>query len=179
MLFLLYRSVNNQGERIFKVQFEGGVLTFDSIDLYGRSGGKFTAFTLDFALAVSDGELNIEFSPTVENAQICGIEIRTPVVRTFPFLISAGPAYTQTTTLPATTFDDFGTFMSDAYVDTWVADAPYVTGGTVSSGIDPGVDILNTAEDGLYRKERYGVMAYKIPIVNGNYQITLHFAELS
>jgi Malectin domain len=82
------------------------------------------------------------------------------VIRTFPFYISAGPAYTSTSAA------------------VWVADAPYVTGGTVGQG--PQVDILNTVEDGLYLKERFGdtTMAYTIPIVNGNYQVVLHFAEL-
>jgi Malectin domain len=166
MFCLLYRSVNGPTERIFSVSFEGGAVTSDPIDIIRGSGFKFTAFALAFAVTVSDGELNIGFNPTVQNPQICGIEIRIlpspdPIIQTFPFYISAGPSYTSTTTTKI-----------------WVADASYVTGGTV--GIGPQGDILNTVEDGLYRKERVGdtTMAYKIPIVNGNYRVVLHFAEL-
>jgi Malectin domain len=55
-----------------------------------------------------------------------------------------------------------------------------VTGGTVSFTQGPDVDILKTEMDVLYRKERYGdaTMAYEFPIVNGNYMVVLHFAEL-
>jgi Malectin domain len=129
--------------------------------------------------------LNIGFDPIMQNAQICGMEIRLGsnlVVSTFPFYISAGPAFVDTTTTTVTITQDDGTFILATRVTTtnWVADAPYVTGGTVSPTLAPDVDILDTERDGLYRKERWGnaTMAYKIPIVNGNYQVVLHFAEL-
>jgi hypothetical protein len=52
-------------------------VTFNNLDIYALSGDKkFTALTISFAVAVSDGVLNIGFSPTKDNAQICGIEIR-------------------------------------------------------------------------------------------------------
>jgi Malectin domain len=51
----------------------------------------------------------------------------------------------------------------------------------VSPGLGPNVDIANTLMDDLYRKERHGDanMTYSIPILNGDYQVVLHFAELS
>jgi Malectin domain len=161
-------SADRRGQRIFKVLFEGGAVTSDPIDIVKGSGSALRAFILPFDVTVSDGELNIGFGPTVQNAQICGVEIRAAspagVISEFPFFISAGPSYTSTTTTKI-----------------WVADAPYARGGIVSSGTSlDKVDFRNTDQDGLYRKERYGdaTMAYKIPIVNGSYRVILHFAEL-
>lgn len=40
-------------------------------------------------------------------------------------------------------------------------------------------DILNTGDDAIYRTERYaGTFSYNIPVNNGLYDISLHFAEL-
>jgi Malectin domain len=182
-LFRLFnRSVNGPEQRKFKVLFEGGAVTSDPIDIFALSGGKFTAHTIAYAVTVSDGVLNIGFQPLFENVQLCGIEIRPGsdlVVRSVPFYISAGPAVLT----GATSTQNEGATISTLTESTdtvWVADAPYVTGGTLSTPLGPEVDILNTEKDGLYRKERYGdaTMAYKIPIVNATYLVTLHFAEL-
>ncbi|MFD1143685.1 malectin domain-containing carbohydrate-binding protein [Larkinella insperata] len=56
------------------------------------------------------------------------------------------------------------------------ADA-YASGGTefTTSG---GADVQQTDEDALYRTERYGAFSYNLPVSNGNYQVTLHFAEV-
>jgi hypothetical protein len=63
------------------VKFEGGNeaggITSDPIDIYGQSGGKFFAYTRTYDVQVLDRVLNIGFSPTIQNAQICGIEIRS------------------------------------------------------------------------------------------------------
>jgi hypothetical protein len=68
-------SIDYARMRIFTVNFERGAVTSDPIDIYGQKG-KFTAYLLSFAVTVSDGELNIDFSPIFQNPQICGIEIR-------------------------------------------------------------------------------------------------------
>jgi Malectin domain len=174
---------------VFQVLFEGGAVTSDPIDITALSGGKRTAHTIAYAVTVSDGVLNIGFNPLIENAQLCAIEIRPGsdlVVRNLPFYISAGPAVVTTTpgnggSICAKQIDGSILCTPTSPIETiWVADAPYVTGGTVSDPLGPEVDILSTGNDELYRKERYGnaTMAYKIPIVSNAYQVTLHFAEL-
>lgn len=43
--------------------------------------------------------------------------------------------------------------------------------GTTTSAIS------NTTDDRVYQSERYGSFSYNIPVANGNYQVTLKFAE--
>ena len=38
--------------------------------------------------------------------------------------------------------------------------------------------IAGTTEDGLYQSERWGTFAYAIPVANGDYRVTLKFAEI-
>lgn len=38
--------------------------------------------------------------------------------------------------------------------------------------------IDNTVDDIIYQTERWGSFEYNIPVTNGNYDVTLHFAEL-
>ncbi|WP_221393029.1 ELWxxDGT repeat protein [Dyadobacter sp. NIV53] len=54
----------------------------------------------------------------------------------------------------------------------------YFSDTTQLSGIPVG-DILNTADDQLYREQRFGsTFQYKIPVANGQVSVVLHFAEL-
>jgi glucose/arabinose dehydrogenase len=71
-----------------------------------------------------------------------------------------------------------------SYVDTeareWIPDEPYVTGATTVYPNPPITsDIQGTNDDPLYQLERFGGdFGYEIPVENGNYQVTLHFAEI-
>ncbi|WP_418285061.1 malectin domain-containing carbohydrate-binding protein [Halorubrum sp. DTA46] len=49
------------------------------------------------------------------------------------------------------------------------------TGGTTYSFVQP---IDNTQDDPLYQTERYGNFSYDVPLEDGQYQVTLHFAEI-
>ncbi|OGU10968.1 MAG: hypothetical protein A2075_04075 [Geobacteraceae bacterium GWC2_58_44] len=53
------------------------------------------------------------------------------------------------------------------------ADARY-SGGSTSSTTPA---ITGTSDDPLYQKDRYGNFYYAIPVANGNYSVTLKFAE--
>jgi hypothetical protein len=59
--------------------------------------------------------------------------------------------------------------------DEFVADT-YVTGG--STFTNTALQIADTDDDVLYRSERWGPSTYNIPVVNGNYKVILHFAEI-
>ncbi|MEG3660183.1 malectin domain-containing carbohydrate-binding protein, partial [Arenibacter palladensis] len=62
--------------------------------------------------------------------------------------------------------------------EAWNADQ-YFVGGSVSSS---GIAIANTENDALYQTERFSTSAagvvYEIPVVNGNHNLNLHFAEI-
>ncbi|WP_229310725.1 malectin domain-containing carbohydrate-binding protein, partial [Larkinella arboricola] len=56
----------------------------------------------------------------------------------------------------------------------FVADAYFSGGNTAKAGTVP---IDNTEDDALYQTERYGNFSYNVPVTNGYYNVTLHFAE--
>ena len=65
----------NKGPRVFDVSVEGTVPgLFDDIDQYEIAGHD-TGFMLSSVVEVTDGTLNIDFVPGIENANIKGIEI--------------------------------------------------------------------------------------------------------
>jgi ABC-type transporter MlaC component len=66
-----------------------------------------------------------------------------------------------------------GTQYTDAAGVTYRADA-YFSGGNAGT---MGVAINNTTDDLLYQTERWGASTYNIPLPNGNYNLTLKFAE--
>ncbi|MEA1787736.1 PKD domain-containing protein, partial [Arenibacter sp. GZD96] len=61
--------------------------------------------------------------------------------------------------------------------DTWLVDQ-YFSGGSVFNNA---IDIANTSNDQLYQSERFTTsssFAYEIPMVSGEYDVELHFAEI-
>jgi beta-galactosidase len=71
----------------------------------------------------------------------------------------------------------------------WVPEQPYTPGGWgyvggevfKTSGNLPygsGKDILGTDYDAIYQTQRVGLSAFKLDVPDGQYEITLHFAEL-
>jgi hypothetical protein len=63
----------------------------------------------------------------------------------------------------------------------WVADKNFRTGSWGAIGgdtVEREPSKIEGAKDAkIYLTERYGVDSYKIPVENGDYKITLHFAE--
>ena len=66
-----------------------------------------------------------------------------------------------------------GSQYSDATGTVYRADA-YYTGGSAGN---TAVAINGTTDDVLYQTERWGASSYNIPLANGNYNLTLKFAE--
>lgn len=64
------------------------------------------------------------------------------------------------------------------YTDTtgrvWTPDAGF-SGGTTHTVTTP---IAGTVEDPLFQSERYGTFSYSLPVPNGSYAVTMHFAEI-
>jgi Malectin domain len=67
-----------------------------------------------------------------------------------------------------------GAKYTDAHGLIYRANTQFTTGrtGTTTAAI------AGTTEDGLYQNERWGTFAYAIPVANGNYLVTLKFAEI-
>ncbi len=73
----------------------------------------------------------------------------------------------------------------NAYTDTqnliWSADQPFsagswgYVGGNTYTVSRP---ITGTEDDVLYQSERWGMTAYRFTVLNGRYEVTLHFAEI-
>jgi len=67
-----------------------------------------------------------------------------------------------------------GAQFKDSTGTVYLADSKYTGGslGKTTSGIS------GTSDDSIYQTERYGNFAYNIPVANGNYNVTLKFAEI-
>ena len=71
-----FGPINGPGKRVFNVSVESSVL--NNLDIYGQTNGKNVAIVKVFNVTVSDGMLNIHFSPTSPTTGapiIQGIEI--------------------------------------------------------------------------------------------------------
>src|SRR3954453_15051024 len=67
-----------------------------------------------------------------------------------------------------------GAAVTDADGVQWKADTGF-TGGKLSSTT---AAIASTAKQPVFRDMRFGVSAYRIPVVNGTYDVTLAEAEI-
>jgi uncharacterized protein YodC (DUF2158 family) len=89
-LVRLHFAENNQtaiGRRLFDVQIEGGPLELSRFDIYAQAGGMQKAIVREFTVAVTGGELDLDFIRRVENAKVDGVEVipqpaGTPVTAT-------------------------------------------------------------------------------------------------
>ena len=65
---------NQVNKRVFDGSIENK-LVIDNLDIYAQAGGKNIALEKSFQVDVQDGILNLDFSSTIDNAKISGIEI--------------------------------------------------------------------------------------------------------
>jgi Malectin domain len=67
-----------------------------------------------------------------------------------------------------------GLEFKDSFNRTWLSDR-YFTGGLTYRNLNT---ISNTTVEPIYQNERYGNVTYQVPVVNGPYNVVLHFAEI-
>jgi len=166
-LLEIYSMANSTGYRVFDVAMEGEIV-FKSVDIFATVG-MYTAMALSATVTVDDGALTIEFLHVTQNPQIAAIELHpnykfaAPAPFEFqPVRINAGGNVTYT----------------DSKNQTWLPDA-YFNGGKIL--LDEFVrEIKDTVDDNLYHSERWAdtPFAYEIPLPDGSFNVTLHFAEL-
>jgi len=68
-----YDGITGPGERVFSFNVEGH--EFKDFDVWAKSGGLAHAYVVTVNVEVTDGKLDITFTPNVENPEINGIEI--------------------------------------------------------------------------------------------------------
>ena len=141
------------GKRVFDVSAEDQLI-LDNFDIIDEAGGQDIAIEKTFTVGVNDGNLDLDFLAEVNNAKISAIEIK--------------PDYTIARVNAG----------KDAYTDSlgieWLSNDG-LSGGRNSSRDNA---IAQTDDDPLYQSEYYGEdFDYSQSVANGNYDVTLHFAE--
>jgi hypothetical protein len=159
---------NSAGQRKFDVSMEGQQV-IANLDVYSAAGGENAAYDVTTPVNVTngvngaDGVLTIAFTPVINYPIVNAIEI------------TQGP-----TLPPPTTFfvNSGGAPFTDTSGNVYQADVDYSGGSTYSTtaAITGTPDqILNQP---LYQSQRYGNFSYSVPLANGDYNVTLKFAEL-
>jgi hypothetical protein len=68
-----YEGITGPGQRVFSFNVEGH--EFKDLDLFVKAGGALRAYIETVPVEITDGKLDITFTPNVENPEINGIEI--------------------------------------------------------------------------------------------------------
>ena len=69
----VYSGINGPGDRVFSFSVQGH--DFNNFDIWAKAGGPDKAYIESVDVDVTNGVLNITFTPDVENPKINGIEI--------------------------------------------------------------------------------------------------------
>lgn len=68
-----YEGITGPGERVFSFEVEG--TAFKDFDVWKKAGGFARAYVESVPVEVADGQLDIKFTPNIENPQINAVEI--------------------------------------------------------------------------------------------------------
>lgn len=141
------------GERVFDIWVEGRMAA-EALDLV-RSAGPLTRYDLLVPVRVTDGSLDIQFTAMANQPKLSAILVRRSPQKAL-WAVNAGGERTV-----ASTGIEYG------------KEQPCLAGRTASTA-NP---IAGSPDPALYRTERYGNFQYDLPVANGTYLLTLHFAE--
>lgn len=175
-----YSAINAPGGRVFDVFIEGKKV-LSRFDIFAEAGGSYTAVTKTVNTQVNDGKITIEFGKIVENAKICAIEV-FPMGSPTPSLPSSNGGSSSLATVPLRINVGGNTFTSPSGV-VWQQDK-WFSNGLIEKLHGGTQNIFGTTNDLLYQTARYDPSAsgppleYNIPIANGDYTVTLHWADV-
>jgi hypothetical protein len=173
------------GSRVFDVWVEGQ-LFLNNLDIVAEVGYR-KLLVVHRTTMVKDGSLTVEFVAQVENPKISALEVihasqfdpPTGAPTTSPAPSAAPSTSPAPTVRPAwkNIYINCGgpKYLSNDGLIEWRADT-FFTGGGVY--VDGSHDITPTADDAIFHSERHGTFTYNIPVPVGNYEITVHLAEL-
>ena len=148
---------NDAGRRVFDVSAENQLI-LDNFDIYSEAGGKDIALEKTFTVGVNDGSIDLDFLAEVNNAKVSAVEIKPSLIIA---RVNAGE-------------DNEDNIYTDSLGQEWSANMG-LSGGRSSSRNN---EIAQTDNDPLYQTEYYGAdFDYSKDVANGNYNVTLHFAE--
>jgi hypothetical protein len=68
-----FEGITGPGQRVFSFNVEGH--EFKDFDVWVKAGGPLRAYVETVPVEITDGKLDIKFTPSVENPEINGIEI--------------------------------------------------------------------------------------------------------
>jgi endoglucanase len=68
-----YEGITDKGQRVFTVNVQGQ--DFKDLDVFDKAGGALRAYVVTVPVEVTNGKLDITFTPNIENPEINGIEI--------------------------------------------------------------------------------------------------------
>ncbi len=68
-----FEGINGKGERVFSYNVEGK--DFKDFDIFAKTGGANRAYIETVEVEIKDGQLDITFTPKVENPEINALEI--------------------------------------------------------------------------------------------------------
>jgi hypothetical protein len=68
-----YEGVTDKGQRVFSFNVQGQ--DFKDFDVFDKAGGALRAYVVTVPVEVTNGKLDITFTPNIENPEINGIEI--------------------------------------------------------------------------------------------------------
>jgi hypothetical protein len=149
------------GERVFNIVLNGQTVQ-NNFDIVAAAGSGHSAIDKSYLVTATNGLIDIQLVPLVQNAQICAIEIITP----------PAPVATTFTTIRV---NAGGGFFTDSLGQAWSADIGF-TGGYTAQSFFP---IDNTDSPYLYQTERWSPsnLEYEFPVPNGTYMVNLKFVE--
>lgn len=147
-----------ENSRVFSVNVNGKPLLTD-FDLYSDAGGTNIADERVFkdVSRAADGELHLSFVKQIYYPILNGWEIfPSPPGKTQPIrIVAQDHSYT------------------DAAGQVWKPDRYFMSGSsTIATN-----RVQGTPDPDLYAEERFGNFSYAIPVAEGRYAVTLHFAE--
>lgn len=156
----IYYTKKNQ--RVFNVSINGQTV-LSKFDTVAQAGGANRAIDRSFTVAVTGGQIQIQFSSVVNNAKINAIQI-----------VAVSPGGGTGGGFTPVRVNGGGPAYSDSLGNAWSADTSW-SGGTAWTNSIP---IANTSDPTLYQSERFGNFQYQFAVPNGSYTVTLKFAEI-
>jgi peroxidase len=150
------------GKRIFGMDvLETAGVDIRNLDICKAVGPRRALVRTVSGVNVTDGSLDIRSVPgAADNPEVAAIEI----------VPTPEPPPSPLTTMRINT----GGGLVNATIGAFAADTAF-SGGSTFSVTYP---INGTSDDALYQNERFGQFTYSVPVVNGTYDVRLHFAEL-
>lgn len=144
------------GQRVFNVMINGKP-ALSNFDIMAHAGAANAAADRLFTVGTTNGQIVIQFTPVTGDPLVKGIEITAAPVTSIR-VSAGGPAYT------------------DSLGEVWTADTGFNAGNSYSSANT----IAGAPTPDLYQTVHWNSAAfqYQTSVPNGNYAVTLKFAEL-